>query len=188
MLELGESMGESVGESVGASVVESMEDAELFSEIRRLFMVSTPRVAARRRIEWTSEHDEKIIEAMQLRGVKWREISREVGFGSEDAVRNRVLRMDVSKLPPQLRGPIKLLQRPVERHERKRHGSSHSPYTPYTPDEDAAIWDEIENSTKASMSWKRLSREVLPHRSSQSIRNRAYRLVTMRARRGQTDH
>ena len=186
MLELGESMGESVDESVGASVVESMDDAELFSEIRRLYTASTPRVAARRaRIEWTSEHDEKIIEAMQLRGVKWREISREVGFGSEDAVRNRVLRMDVSKLPPKLRGPIKLLQRPVERHERKRHGSF---YSPYTPDEDAAIWDEIENSTKASVSWKRLSREVLPHRSSQSIRNRAYRLVTMRARRGQTDH
>ena len=156
-----------------------MDDETLYREIARIYKVAAVRVHPRRqRIEWSDEHDEQILEAMRIHGPRWRAVARATGFGSEDAIRNRVLRMDPARYPAKLRALLKNIQRPRHvRHERKHlDGPSHKPYS---AQEDSIIWQELVASSGNSVSWKRLSREVLTHRSNQSIRNRAYRLVTI---------
>lgn len=181
-----EVMGRLAEEVAGAAEGAVMEDTELFGAIKHLYEAAAARAAAprvecrRERIEWTEDHDKEIIEAMRVHGISWRAISRETGFGSEDAIRNRVLRMEPSKIPRRLRAAIR--RRPLaERHERKRNSTRGQ--TSYSVQEDAVIWSELERAELgAKPSWRRLAKTVLTNRTSQSIRNRAYRLLSTRDR------
>lgn len=133
----------------------------------------------RERIMWTQEEDDAIVEAVKKYGFRWRAIAREVGTGSDDAIRNRVLRMDPSWFPCHMQQALDKMKRSV-----KKIPTNQVEHRPYTLEEDLVIIEEINycQEFQFPMSWKKLAEGPLAPRTAHSIRNRAYRILAKRER------
>lgn len=137
----------------------------------------------RDRMTWTLEEDRAIVEAVQKYGFKWRLIARELGTGSDDAIRNRVLRMDPSLLPSDVRRDVDNMKKSVK-NSVKNLPSNKVEHRSYTREEDLVIMEEMKHCSdcKCRMSWKKLAAGPIASRTPQSIRNRAYRILAKRER------
>ena len=138
-----------------------------------------PSKTKRERVNWSKETDEALLDAVNRYGLKWRRIAHELGLGSDDAVRNRILRMDPLVFPAEVRHKLELMKAST-----KRQPANFLEHKPYTEEEDRVIVDELKRiqHRKCSMSWKALSEGPLCRRTAHSIRNRAYRLIAKQER------
>ena len=129
-----------------------------------------------RKRNWTPKDDNSIFAAIQKHGCKWRAIARELRIGSDDAIRNRALRLEAvqsDRIPPKTLDILKSCMR-----ARKSHPcEAKSTHRPYTLQEDAVIRNYLKGND-GPRSWQSLREESLSLslRTVHSIRNRAYRL------------
>ena len=150
--------------------------------------------APRNRRAWTHEEDLRIVDALYLHGPKWRKIAHLLKLGSDDAVRNRVLRMKVYTLPQRVQRTVLKLQQkrgPLYQNGLGKSASnadtktthktdSNAPYSassprPWTLEEDELIRKHLKKSPSRS-AWKMIHETELPRRTKHAIRNRAGRL------------
>lgn len=166
-----------------------MDDSVLFERIQALYEhtssekdhvdactspSSTLTVDLKRgRNAWTEEQDAEIVEALRTHGCKWRQIARHLNMASDDAIRNRVLRWKPESLDDDVRAIVSHLHKARDKPKRE----SSVVHRAYTPEEDQAILDELHYGD-GSRSWQKLKKGVLSCRTTHSIRNRAYRLVS----------
>ena len=133
----------------------------------------------RERVHWSEKTDEALLDAVNRHGLRWRRIAHELGVGSDDAVRNRILRMDSSLFSAEVRDKLEAMKAST-----KKQPANFLEHKPYTDEEDRVIVDELKRMKyrKSSMSWKALSEGPLRRRTAHSIRNRAYRLIAKEER------
>ena len=151
----------------------------------------------RPRHTWSTRDDTKILEALLLFGPKWRHISRYLQAWTDDAIRNRVLRMQTEKLEDEHKHVVQALQtqrredreaKRVERAESQQMctADASSPQ-PWTSDEDSKITQYLERRHKHP-SWNTIQRDLLPSRTPHAIRNRAYRIGVFPKQHGEGVH
>ena len=153
---------------------------------------STPDSRKRARSHWTEEEDAQLVAYHETHGPRWRAMSREFGNRSDDALRNRFLRINGQGHPStssrksntcggydsdsssSSSGSIERILSSANPIEEYRKRTSRKEWTPV---EDELILSFLETS-KGSLCvrWGQLS-EQLPHRSAHGVRNRAYRLA-----------
>ena len=122
---------------------------------------------------WTSEQDAALFTALKHYGCRWRAIAKYLNMGSDDAVRNRVLRFKPGELPDDVREIVSRFHdaRPTTKR------ANASVHRPYTPQEDEAILEQL-SYAENRQPWKTLQQGALWSRTTHSIRNRAYRLAS----------
>ena len=101
---------------------------------------------------WTKEDDNLLHSLYKSHGKQWRKICKHFQMRSDDAVRNRILRL-------------------YNLDNKTRNVSSKSPRSSYSETEDRLILEHVRNNGRK---WEHL---ILPGRTSHSIRNRFHRLV-----------
>tara|TARA_B110000858_G_C17786695_1_gene467630 strand:+ start:1459 stop:2061 length:603 start_codon:yes stop_codon:yes gene_type:complete len=143
------------------------------------------------RRRWTYEEDLRIVDALCVYGPKWRKVAHAAQLGSDDAVRNRVMRMKIYKLPKEVQSMVTKI------HEKRRplypngsgNAESNAPpnATPnarplaspvqrhWTPDEDEMIIKHLKTSPRRS-AWQILHETEILCRTKHAIRNRAGRI------------
>jgi hypothetical protein len=152
---------------------------------------STPNSRKRARSNWTEEEDAQLVAYHETHGPRWRAMSREFGNRSDDAFRNRFLRINGQGHPSTSSRKsntcggydsdssssscsiehILSSANPIEEY-RKRASRKE-----WTPVEDELILSFLETCKGYTcVRWGQLS-EQLPHRSAHGVRNRAYRLT-----------
>jgi hypothetical protein len=142
--------------------------------------------AHRNRHVWTYEEDLRIVDALYLHGPKWRKIAHLLKLGSDDAVRNRVLRMKVYTLPQKVQRTVSELQQKrgplypngsgkTYTNVRPNAPPSASHARPWTLEEDELIRKHLKKSPSRS-AWQTLHETELPRRTKHAIRNRAGRI------------
>lgn len=146
-----------------------MEDSELVNQILSLYRRcktnnTSPR---RRRLVWTNLQDELLFAALREHGPKWRKLSKALDV-SDDAIRNRVYRLDNAKLPDDIKSILGQLGPRC-----KRTVSPSKVCRPYSAAEDSLIVKALSNGLN---SWVKIQADFLPRRTTHSIRNRAYRI------------
>ena len=82
-------------------------DRDLLEDIQQLYDAiegggsaetdNDPQLHLRRK--WTVDDDQAIFAGLRKHGCRWRAIARELKVGSDDAIRNRVLRMSIDDIP-----------------------------------------------------------------------------------------
>jgi len=172
---------------------EDVDDKQLFDKITELYVsveasssptttiekdidalkASVPFQYKRERILWSRSNDQLIMGALRRHGTQWRKIARELKIGSDDAIRNRVARLEVDGLPSDVKGiVVKLHEKRINNSRIRREGGPrHLPWNTY---EDTLIDIELKNGRYGA--WTRLFEGPLSHRTKHSIRNRAARL------------
>lgn len=169
-----------------------MEDELLIQELETLYSVSelsegnsptsvTHETHGTNRRWWSAAEDAAIANAIRKHGFRWRTIAKENNVGSEDSVRNRVLRWRLGQIPEDIFDIVVEFQncRCTQRSPKQLGGVSHKAYT---KEEDLAILDGMQNDLGTKHSWKRMQTGVLAHRTVHSIRNRAFRITSVVSR------
>lgn len=149
-----------------------MDDEVLFEKLNDLYAaVSRPPPELHRK--WTEAHDRALMDSLRKHGCRWRRIAEDVQFSTDDGVRNRVLRWNFDELPKDV---LEIVRHLKGRPRRARGGSV--THKPFSAAEDSIISQAMERAD-GWPSWKLLQRESFSSRSTQSIRNRAYRLTLL---------
>lgn len=165
------------------------DDYEFFESIRKLYdssstsstdTNSTDKSFPRR--AWSQVDDFNILRAIETHGSRWRFISRELNIGSDDALRNRVMRMDIYKVPWRFKSLVKNVQtnskrknEPLRWMKNSCESTNKKTTYPWSPEEDAYIRTELLIRAPRNV-WKLLNQTTLAHRTKHAIRNRAARL------------
>jgi len=169
-------------------ITATLEDMNEGGDEEKVFIHGSK--APRTRRLWTYEEDLRIVDALYLHGPKWRKIAQLLQLGSDDAVRNRVLRMKVYKLPNKVQQMVMKLQEKrlalypnwsgksgsnaYHKGDANAPPSASSP-RPWTLEEDNLIRRYLEAGPQRS-AWQTLHESYLPHRTRHAIRNRAGRI------------
>ncbi len=118
--------------------------------------------SARSRSYWSEAEDKTIIDCVNSMGQRWRVIAAKLPGRSDDAVRNRWLRLGSSEPPPPR------VRRPPS--ERQRHV--------WSEEEDRIIADAV---SKMGNKWSHIKDLLGCQRTEHAIRNRWHRLQTAAA-------
>ena len=143
-------------------------------------MAYTPGSHKRPRVQWSKDEDARLIAFHETHGPRWRSMSRELGSRSDDAYRNRFLRIN---------GQLGGVDESDDSCSSSSSSSSFSRNTVetykkrlkrrvWTIEEDTAIFSFIGSGQDPSSltRWSELA-PLLHNRSPHAIRNRAYRLT-----------
>jgi hypothetical protein len=128
---------------------------------------------------WSSEDDERLLEAFKKHGNQWRLLSRHLKMGSDDMLRNRWerLREGAANADAAIVGEvIRLSSCFLQKRRRLRPKTRSVVVRRWTRDEDDVIIYFLESCAREKHpSWKSLS-QMLRGRTSHAVRNRASRL------------
>lgn len=113
---------------------------------------------------WTREEDETIVRMVQITGQKWSRIAAVLPGRTDDAVRNRYLRLQRKKAH-EPGAPV--TQDDLVECETAKKGDM------WTPEEDAAIMDGV---SRIGLKWQQIA-TALPGRSANAVRNRYLRCL-----------
>lgn len=169
----------------GTETTETIEFEENLGQNAENVFIHGSKAPRNRRV-WTYEEDLRIVDALYLHGPKWRKIAHLLKLGSDDAVRNRVLRMKVYTLPQRVqRAVLKLQQKRGPLYPSATSKTTHktdpntppsaSSQRPWTLEEDELIRKHLKKSPSRT-AWQNLHETELPYRTKHAIRNRAGRL------------
>lgn len=177
-----------------ATPMAGIESPPAFTEASMLpcvrSMASTPNSLKRPRTQWSEEEDARLIAFHEAHGPRWRAMSREFGHRSDDAYRNRFLRINgqgyASSSSSQLKdgygsddsssssssfAQVMESQDPVKAYAQRAKRKE------WTLAEDNTILAFIDSVPDTSCTrWSQLACQ-LTNRSPHAIRNRAYRLT-----------
>ena len=183
-------------------------DQSAYDSDSTVSVMSIPQVNSRKPngpFRYTSFHDRIIIAAVKKHGCKWRRISKEINMGSEDAIRNRVMRINRLCIPRSIRRKIrghkdmdmikknfasawKSTLKVTQAH--KQTQTFKQEHRAYTKEEDEIILHELQlrgqpEGARHHSLWKDLAAGPLSKRTSHSIRNRAFRIFAKNERKCQ---
>lgn len=113
---------------------------------------------------WTREEDETIVRMVQITGQKWSRIAAVLPGRTDDAVRNRYLRLQRKKAH-EPGAPV--TQDDLVECETAKKGDM------WTPEEDAAIMNGV---SRIGLKWQQIA-TALPGRSANAVRNRYLRCL-----------
>ena len=146
----------------------SMEDAASVSAPQQLprSQTSVRRRATKGKHGWTREEDTKIVQYVQLTGQKWAVIAALLPGRTDDAVRNRYLRLQKKTRSGEvLDATAVMTSQDLIECESSKKGDM------WTDQEDARIMDAV---ARYGQKWQTIS-ECLPGRSANAVRNRFLR-------------
>ena len=138
-------------------------------------VVSTRRPSTKGKQGWTREEDMKIVQYVQLTGQKWAVIAALLPGRTDDAVRNRYLRLQKKKnagesLPGE-EGAATGGNKPLMTNEDLRECDGKKKGDMWTVEEDTQILEAV---MRYGQKWQQISEHV-PGRSANAVRNRFLR-------------